>query len=47
MAYVTWYLFIPALFLTFMVILARGFYIYSARDIKRYEGLSMYQMISN
>ncbi|KAJ6223803.1 hypothetical protein RDWZM_002348 [Blomia tropicalis] len=39
-AYVTWYLFIPALFLTFMVILARGFYIYSARDIKRYEGLT-------
>jgi hypothetical protein len=39
-AIVNYYLLIPAVFLTILMVKARGIYIKSARDIKRFEGLS-------
>ena len=40
---VSWYLIFPAMFLTIVAFICRFIYIKSARDIKRYEGLSKFE----
>lgn len=41
------YLIIPALIITVLIVYIRGIYIKSARDIKRYDGLSKFEFRLN
>ena len=38
------YLIIPGIVLIILMVIVRGIYIKSARDIKRFEGISMYRV---